>query len=210
MLKILIADDHPILRQGIKQIIEEAPDMEVTGEASNGAEVLTKVYNNSFDIIVLDITMPGRSGLEALKQLKKEKPKTPVIILSMHPEEQYAVRALKAGASGYLTKASAPEELVTAIRKVAQGGKYISATLAEILASDLGADSKKQPHETLSNREYQVLCMISSGKTLTGIAEELCLSIKTIGTYRSRILAKMNMRNNAELIHYAFKNHLVS
>ena len=210
MLKILIADDHPILRQGIKQIIEEAPDMEVTGEASNGAEVLTKVYNNSFDIIVLDITMPGRSGLEALKQLKKEKPKTPVIILSMHPEEQYAVRALKAGASGYLTKASAPEELVTAIRKVAQGGKYISATLAEILASDLGADSKKQPHETLSNREYQVLCMISSGKTLTGIAEELCLSIKTIGTYRARILAKMNMKNNAELIHYAFKNQLVS
>ncbi len=210
MLKILIADDHPILRQGIKQIIEEASDMEVTGEASNGAEVLTKVYNNSFDIIVLDITMPGRSGLEALKQLKKEKPKTPVIILSMHPEEQYAVRALKAGASGYLTKASAPEELVTAIRKVANGGKYISATLAEILASDLGADSKKLPHETLSNREYQVLCMISAGKTLTGIAEELCLSIKTIGTYRARILAKMNMKNNAELIHYAFKNQLVS
>ncbi len=208
MLKILIADDHPILRQGIKQIIEEAPDMEVTGEASNGAEVLTKVYNNDFDIIVLDITMPGRSGLEALKQLKNEKPKTPVIILSMHPEEQYAVRALKAGASGYLTKASAPEELVTAIRKVAQGGKYISSTLAEILASDLEGDSEKLPHETLSNREYQVLCMISAGKNLTGIAEELCLSIKTIGTYRARILAKMNMKNNAELIHYAFKNQI--
>ncbi len=209
MLKILIADDHPIVRKGMKQIIEEAPDMMVADEAGNGVEVLNKVSKKYFDIVLLDISMPGRSGLEVLMELKKEKPDLPVLVMSMHPEEQYAIRALKSGASGYLTKASVPEELVTAIRKVSLGRKYISPSLAEILASDFGTDKEKPLHETLSNREYQVMCLIASGKTLTEIGDELALSVKTISTYRARILGKMNMKNNAELTHYAIQNHLV-
>jgi len=209
MIKILIADDHPVVRKGLKEIIEEIPDMAVRGEASNGQEALEKVRKGDFDIVVLDISMPGRSGLDILKQLKDEKPELSVLVLSMYPEEQYAVRVLRAGASGYLTKESAPEELIAAIRKASKGGKYISSSLAEKLASDLEIDVEKPLHETLSDREYQVMRMIASGKTVKEIGEELFLSVKTISTYRSRILEKMKMKSNAELTHYAIKYRLV-
>ncbi|HYA85966.1 MAG TPA: response regulator transcription factor [Nitrospirota bacterium] len=209
MIRILIADDHAIVRKGLKQILAETSDMVVTGEASNGYEVLEKVRNGHFDVLLLDISMPGRSGLDILKELKAERPKLPVLVLSMYPEEQYAIRVLKAGASGYLTKESAPDELVVALRKVAQGKKYVSPSLAEKLAFDLEMDTTKPLHEMLSDREYQVLCMVASGKTVGEIAENLSLSAKTISTYRARILDKMNMKNNAELTHYAIQNKLV-
>jgi len=209
MLKILIADDHPVFRRGLKQIIAETTDMVVAGEATNGWEVLSKVSTGDYDLVLLDISMPGKDGMDVLTQLKKERPALLVLMVSMHPEEQYAVRALKAGASGYLTKESAPDELIVAIRKVSTGRKYVSSALAERLAALLQEDAEVLPHEVLSSREYQVMCMIASGKTLKEIAEELSLSIKTISTYRSRILEKMKMRNNAELIHYAVKNRLV-
>jgi len=209
MLRVLIADDHPIVRQGLKQIIAETSDMIVAEEASNGLEVLNKVGASNCDVVLLDISMPGRNGVDILRQLKDERPRLPVLILSIHPEEQYAVRALRAGASGYLTKESAPDELVAAIRKVSMGGKYVSSSLAEKLASDLKNNSAQLAHKSLSDREYQVMCMIASGKTVTEIAEELLLSVKTISTYRSRILEKMKMKSNAELTHYAIKNRLV-
>ncbi len=209
MIKILIADDHPVVRKGLKDIIEETPDMMVEDEASNGQETLEKVRKSDFDIVLLDISMPGRSGLEILKELKSEKPDLSVLILSIHPEEQYAVRVLKAGASGYLTKESAPDELIAAIRKASTGKKYISSSLAEKLALYLEIDAEKPLHETLSDREYEVMRMIASGKTITEIAEKLFLSVKTISTYRSRILEKMRMKSNAELTHYALKNRLV-
>jgi len=189
MLKILIADDHAIVRQGLKQIVTETPDMVVSGEASNGQELLSKIKENDYDVVVLDITMPGRDGIDVLKQLRSERPELPILMLSIHPEEQYALRALKAGASGYLTKESAPDELVVAIRKVSQGGKYISSSLAEKLAFELEVGREQAPHETLSDREYHVMCLIASGKTVMEIAQELSLSEKTISTYRSRILA---------------------
>jgi len=209
MIKIIIADDHPIVRAGMKQIISEAADMRVADEAGDGRQLLHKIRTENFDVVILDITMPHIDGLDVLKQLKIEKPKLPVIILSIHPESQYALRVLKAGASGYVTKTSAPDELITAIRKVNRGGKYISASVAEKLAFQLEAEFEEMPHEALSDREYQVLCMLASGKTVTEIADELALSVKTISTYRSRILEKMNMKNNAELIHYAVQNKLV-
>ena len=171
--------------------------------------MLNKVRASYYDVILLDITMPGRDGVDILRQLKSERPGLPVLILSIHPEEQYAVRALRAGASGYLTKESAPDELVAAIRKVSMGGKYVSSSLAEKLASDLKNNSAQLPHQSLSDREYQVMCMIASGKTVTEIAEELSLSVKTISTYRSRILEKMKMKSNAELTSYAIRNRLV-
>ncbi|MBC8358856.1 MAG: response regulator transcription factor [Candidatus Aminicenantes bacterium] len=209
MIKILIADDHAVVRKGLKQILAETSDIVAASEAKNGQEVLEKVRKSDYDIVMLDISMPGRSGIEILKQLKDEKPEVLVLVLSMHPEEQYAVRALKAGASGYLTKDSAPEELIEAIRKISQGGKYITASLAEKLAFDLEIDSEKPLHETLSDREYEVMCKIASGKTIKEIAEELFLSVKTISTYRSRILEKMGMKNNTQLVHYALKNRLL-
>jgi two-component system invasion response regulator UvrY len=209
MIKIIIADDHPIVRAGMKQIISEAADMSVADEAGDGRQLLHKIRTENFDVVILDITMPYIDGLDVLKQLKIEKPKLPVIILSIHPESQYALRVLKAGASGYVTKTSAPDELITAIRKVNRGGKYISAAVAEKLAFQLEAEFEEMPHEALSDREYQVLCMLASGKTVTEIADELALSVKTVSTYRSRILEKMNMKNNAELIHYAVQNKLV-
>ena len=209
MIKILIADDHPIVRQGLKQIISEYPDMTVADEAGNGKEVLSKVAKKDYDIVLLDISMPGRNGLDILKELKTKKPKLPVLVLSIYPEDQYAVRVLKLGAAGYLTKESVPEELVAAIRKVARGRKYVSNYLAEKLASDLEINAEKPLHENLSDREYQVMFMIASGKRLKEISEELSLSIKTISTYRSRIMDKMKMRNNAELIRYALQNNLV-
>jgi two-component system, NarL family, invasion response regulator UvrY len=208
MIKILVADDHPIVRQGLKQILSEYPDMTVADEAGTGKDVLVKIGKKDFDIVLLDISMPGRNGLDILKELKTKKPKLPVLVLSIYPEDQYAVRVLKLGAAGYLTKESVPEELVAAIRKVARGRKYVSNSLAEKLATDLEINAEKAPHENLSDREYQVMSMIASGKRLKEVAEELSLSIKTISTYRSRIMEKMNMRNNAELIRYALQNGL--
>jgi DNA-binding NarL/FixJ family response regulator len=209
MIKILIADDHAIVREGLKQILSESPDLVVVAEASSGQEVLEKISKSDLDLVVLDIAMPGRGGLDILKEIKTQRPRLPVLMLSMYPEEQYAIRVLKSGASGYLTKESAPSELVMAIRQISQGKKYISPSLAEKLAIDLEINPDKMPHEILSDREYQVMCMIASGKTLKEIADGLSLSIKTISTYRSRILEKMNMRTNAEVTHYAIKNNLV-
>lgn len=210
MIKVLIADDHTIVREGLKQIFEGISDIVVTGEAGSGPEVLEQIRKFSYDVILLDISMPGRGGLDILKQIKSEQPRLAVLILSMHPEEQYAVRVLKAGASGYLTKESASDELIAAIRKVSQGRKYISASLAEKLAFALETHEKERPHERLSDREYQVLVMIASGKTVKEIANELSLSVKTISTYRYRILDKMQLKNNAELIRYAIINRLVT
>jgi two-component system, NarL family, invasion response regulator UvrY len=209
MIKILIADDHAIVREGLKQIVAETSDMVVADEASTGHEVLDKVRNNEFTVVVLDISMPGGDGLNILKQIKKERLRLPVLVLSVHPEEQYAVRVLKAGAAGYLTKESAPDELISAIRRVSGGRKYVSSLLAEKLAFDLESDGEKPLHETLSDREFQVMCMIASGKRVKEIGEELCLSVKTISTYRSRILEKMRMKNSAELTHYALKHGMV-
>lgn len=208
-IKILIADDHAIIRRGLKEILEEAPGMVVTGEATNGQEVLAKIEKQDFDVVMLDITMPGRSGLDILKDLKHTRPGLPVIVLTVHPEEQYAVRIMKEGAAGYLTKESAPEELVMALKRVSSGRKYITPSLAEKLAFALDVDAEKPLHETLSNREYQVLRLIASGKKVKEVAEELCLSEKTISTYRFRTLQKMGLKNSAQLIRYAFKHNLV-
>lgn len=209
MIKILIADDHAIVREGLKQIVADTSDMIVTAEASDGHEVLALLSKNNYDVVVLDMAMPGLTGLDILKQIKRETPELPVLILSVHPEEQYAVRALKAGASGYLTKERAPDELITAIRKVSMGGKYITSSLAEKLAFELEVDAEKPPHKTLSDREFQVMCMIAKGRTIKNIAEELYLSPKTVSTYRSRILEKMKMKSNEELTHYVINNHLI-
>jgi DNA-binding NarL/FixJ family response regulator len=210
MIKVLIADDHPIVREGLKLIIRATRDITVAGEASNAEEVLNQIMQQDFQVALLDISMPGRNGLDILKQLKSIRPGLHSLILSTHPEEQYAVRALKSGAAGYLTKDSVPEELITAIRKAAQGGKYISAGLAERLAFDAAGNTVEFAHEMLSDREYQVMRMIASGKTVKQIGEELALSIKTISTYRRRILEKMHMRSNAEIIYYAIHGGLVN
>ena len=209
MLKILVVDDHTIVREGLKQILSEVPDIIVAGEASDGNQALNQVYKGDYDLVLLDIAMPGIRGLDVLKQLKTEKPDLPILMLSMYPEEQYAVRTLKAGASGYLTKESAPEELIAAIRKVCAGGKYVTSSLAEKLALYLETDFEKSAHELLSDREYQVVLMIASGKTVSQIATELSLSVKTISTNRSRALTKMGMKTNAELTYYAIKHGLV-
>lgn len=210
MIKILIADDHAIVRRGLKQILAETSDMVVAGEAGNGPDLLDKVRVGSWDVVILDISMPGRGGLEILKQLKSERPKIHVLVLTMHPEDQYAIRVFKAGASGYMTKESAPEQLVAAIRKVARGGRYVSPHLAEKLAFDLENGSDKPPHETLSDREYQIMCMIASGKTVGNMAEELSLSVKTISTYRARLLKKMRLKNNAEVTRYVIGKKLAN
>lgn len=209
MIRVLVADDHTIVREGLKQILSDTPDIEVAGEAANAKEVISKVSDNDYDLVLLDISFPGRSGIDILKQLKCLKPKLPILILSMYPEEQYAVRSLKAGASGYVTKESASDELINAIRQVTKGKKYITTSLAERLVFELEKDYEDQPHEVLSDREYQVMCLIASGKTVTEIAEALSLSVKTISTHRSRILQKMAMHNNAQLTHYAITHGLV-
>ena len=209
MKKILIADDHAVVRAGLKQIISEVPDMSVAAEAADGREVLRKLRETDFDLVVLDLTMPGISGLDVLKQIKIEFPKLPVLILSIHSERHYAVRVLKAGASGYLTKESAPDELIRAIRKVILGRKYVSDSLAEKLAVDLTNGPKKVLHESLSDREYQVMLMIAGGKMVKEIAVELSLSQKTISTYRARVLEKMKMKTNSDLMRYAFQNKLL-
>ncbi len=210
MIRLLIADDHAIVRKGMKQILAETRDIVVADEAADGRQALEKIRKNDYDMALLDISMPGRDGLEVLKELKNLKPKLPVLMLSMYPEEQYAVRALRSGASGYLTKDSAPDELIAAIRKVSAGGKYVSESLAEKLALKLGAEFDGPLHETLSDREYQVMCMIASGKSVKEIGEELSLSVKTVSTYRARILIKMKLKGNAELTRYAIDNKLVN
>lgn len=209
MIRILIADDHAVVRRGLRQVLADERDMTVVGEAQNSQELLLLTRRHPCDVIVLDISMPGRNGLDVLKDLRRECPRTAVLVLSMHPEDQYAVQSFRAGASGYLTKESAPEELVGAIRKAVGGGRYVSASLAEKLAVDLSADHGGALHEALSTREFQILCMIASGKSATDIGNELALSVKTIGTYRTRILEKMAMKSNAELIRYAIHNKLV-
>jgi len=209
VIKILISDDHAIVREGLKQSLADTEDLVVGGEAANGHEVLELIRQEDWDMVLLDLAMPGKDGLETLKELKKEKPKLPVLVLSIYPEEQYAVRALKAGASGYLTKESAPGELIAAIRKVSQGGKYISASLAEKLASHLVADADRPVHEFLSDREFQVMLLIASGKTVKEIADEMYLSVKTVSTYRVRALSKLGMKNNSEFTYYAIKQGLI-
>lgn len=210
MIKILIADDHPIYRGGLKQFLSKSFEELAVDEATNGNEALNKISKSDYDVVLLDIDMPGRSGLEIIKDVKKEKPKLPVLMLSAYPEEQYALRSLKSGASGYLTKKSVPGELIKAIKKVSQGGKYITSSIAERLAFTIEEeDADIPPHERLSNREYQVMCMIAHGKSLKEISDELSLGESTVSTYRTRILEKMCMKKNSEIISYAIKNELV-
>jgi len=210
MIKVLIADDHAIVRQGLKQVLSDSISMKVVEEAENGSEVLDKISKNDFSVLVLDVSMPGENGIEILKKVKVMSPDLPVLMLSMYSEEQYAIRALKAGANGYLTKDKAPDILVSAIDKVANGRKYISNALAERLADGLYQNkSNKVQHELLSDREYEVMCHIASGKTVSDIADEMNLSVKTISTYRARVLNKMKMKSNAELTHYTIKNNLI-
>jgi DNA-binding NarL/FixJ family response regulator len=209
VIRVLIADDHAILRSGLKEILgHELKDVEC-GEAEDARQVLLQVQSGDWDLVMVDITMPGRSGLDILKDIKAMRPKLPVLVLSMHPEDQYGKRVLKAGASGYMRKESAPDELIKAIRKVLAGGRYVSPALAEKLAVDLSDDVGWPSHETLSDREFEVLRMIASGKTVGRIAEELHLSVTTVSTYRARILEKMDLNTTAELMHYALRNHLV-
>lgn len=209
MISVLITDDHPVVRQGIKQILETCKEIDFIDEASDGGECLNKILKRDFTVALLDISMPGRSGLELLKDIKRIKPGIAVLILSIYPEEQYAVRAIKTGASGYLTKSSAPEELITAILKAARGGKYITQSLAERMAFEFDANSDKQLHENLSDREMEVMCLIAQGKSPKEIAESMAISQKTVSTYRERLLGKMNLANNTEIIRYAIKNGLV-
>lgn len=209
MLKVLIADDHAIVRRGLKQILEETSEMGVF-EASSGEEALDMVQMNEWDVIVLDLKMQGLSGLDVLKKLRSSYTNLPVLILTMYSEDQLAMRLLRAGASGYLTKENAPDELVNAIKKVVAGGRYVSPSFVEKLVSDLGTEYGKPPHEYLSSREYEVMCLIASGKTVKEIAAKLYLRAKTIGTYRTRVLKKMNMKTDVELTHYATINSLIS
>ncbi|MBI2831891.1 MAG: response regulator transcription factor [Chloroflexi bacterium] len=208
MIKMLVADDHAVVRKGLKEIVGNIPQLVVADEACNGDEVMRKVWQNDYDLLLLDITMPGRSGLEVLKEVKNLKPQLPILILSIHPEEHYAVRVLRAGASGYLNKESAPDELRSAIEKVAAGGKYVSPIVAEILASEL-VDSEKAAHESLSDREYEIMCMVATGKTVKQAATELKLSPKTVSSYIHRILVKMRMRNKSQLTRYAIEHLLI-
>jgi DNA-binding NarL/FixJ family response regulator len=208
-IKVFIADDHAIVREGLKQILAETRDIVVAGEAECGLDAVKLFRKSGCHVVLLDISLPDRSGIEVLKQIKKDKPELAVLMLSMHREDQYAIRSLKAGAAGYLTKQSAPKELVNAIRQVASGLKYISPALAQELANHVGDDHEAAPHEALSDREYQTLTMIASGKTVGAIAKELSLSVKTVSEYRARLLSKMKLKNSAELTHYAIKNQLI-
>jgi two-component system invasion response regulator UvrY len=210
VIKVLVADDHAIVRRGLRQILAETPDIMVGGEAATSQEVLDLVREQHWSVVILDISLPGRSGLELLGDLRKEKPDLRVLILTVHPEDQYALRAIRAGAAGFLTKESAPEKLIEAVRKLASGGRYVSAELGETLASALAGEAKGAPHERLSDREFEILKMLASGKTVSEVARELSLSVKTVSTHRTRILKKMTMKNNAELTSYAVRNGLVS
>ncbi len=209
MIRVLIADDHPLLRSGLKYILQQEPDFGPPGEAENSDQALERIEEQTWDIVILDIGMPGRNGLETLSEIKRLHAGLPVLILSMHPEEQFALRAIKAGASGYITKSDASSELVRAIRRILSGRKYVSAGLAEVLANAINAGDDRPLHEALSDREYHVVCRIASGKSVSEIAEESALSVKTISTYRSRALEKMKMHTNSELTRYAIRNGLV-
>jgi len=208
-MKILIIDDHAMVRKGLRHCLADEFHRAEFGEARNAQEALARVWKDKWDVVVLDITLPGRGGLEVLGELKKARPKLPVLVLSMHPEDQFAVRVLKAGASGYMTKESAAEELVGAVKKVLAGGRYVSPSLAEKMAAAMTLDFRKPPHERLSNREFQVLRLIASGLRVSDIARELCLSVHTISTHRARLLEKMGLATNASLTRYALENHLV-
>jgi two-component system invasion response regulator UvrY len=210
MIKILIADDHPIVREGLRLVIEKSTDMKVEGEALNGQEVLDRVYAEPWDVLILDFSMPGKSGFDVIRELHRERPSLPILVLSMHPETELAPRLLKAGAAGYLNKESAPKELVNAIKKVHEGGRYISAALGEKLALDLGRDSSKKPHELLSDREYQVLLRIAAGRSPHEIAGEFSISVKTVRTYRERVIQKLAVKNDVEITHYAIENGLLN
>ena len=208
-MRILVCDDHPIVRRGLREILEQAGAPVTVGEAASAAEGLALARKQSWDTVVLDITMPGRSGLELLKELKSERPRVPVLVLSVHPAEQYAVRVLRAGASGYLTKESAPEELLTAIRHIVRGGRYISPSVGETLADDLGRPADQLPHHGLSDREFEIMRRLASGKRVSEIADQLHLSVKTVSTYRARVLRKLNLRTTADIMRYALKHGLV-
>jgi DNA-binding NarL/FixJ family response regulator len=208
-MKILIADDHAVVRQGLRRILADEFEDASFGEAANGREAVALAAKQRWDVAILDVSMPGRSGLEVLKDLKKARPKMPVLLMSMHPEDQYALRALKAGASGYLTKESAPEVLVSAVKKVIAGGRYVSAALAEKVVADLGKEPKRLPHETLSDRELQVMKMLAEGKNVKTIGAELSLSEKTVFTYRERLREKLELKSDVELARYALKHRIV-
>lgn len=210
IINVLIADDHTVIREGLKEVLKDYPEMAITGEAKNGHELLDKIQEDQWSVIILDIGMPGPNIIDTLKEIKSKHPNLPVLIYTMYPEDQYAVRLLKTGASGYLTKDCSIPQLVEAIRKVYEGRKYVSPSLAEKLADNLEVNFDNPLHHSLSNREYQVLCFIAAGKTVSEIATELSLSVPTISTYRSRILEKMKLNNNSQLIHYAIKNGLVN
>ena len=209
MIRIMIADDHAIVRQGLAHILEKSGEMQIVAEHDNGADALNWLRDNDCDIALLDISMPGMNGIDLLKQLREEKPKLPVLVISIYAEDQYAVRLIKAGASGYLTKGCSPATLMKAVNRIISGSKYISPAVAEMLANEIGDTHEKLPHKILSDREYQILLLLASAKTIAEIADTLALSGKTISTYRNRILLKMHLRNNAELMRYAVDNHLV-
>jgi len=209
MIKVFITDDHSLIREGFKKMLKDEKDISIAGEAANAKVTMNFVLNNPLDILILDLNLPDKSGLDLLKELKALKPDLKILILSMHPEDRFAMRVLRAGASGYITKESAGEELVKAIRKVYNGGKYVSESLAEILAFEIQGGTEKPIHEILSDREFQVLQMIASGKTLAEISDTLSLAVTTVSTYRARILAKLNLHSNADLIYYAITNKLL-
>lgn len=208
MIRVLITDDHPVIRQGLRQILSEQAEAFTIGEAENCLDAVRQVRNGEWDVVLLDISMPGKNGLDALKQIRNEKPQIQVLIFTVHPEDHYGLRALKAGAAGYLTKLCDPDMLVSAIVRVAQGGKFITQSLAEKLASTLDADFERPPHEVLTDREFQIFNLLATGKTVSEIASALALSVKTISTHRTKILTKMHLRNNAELMHYSMRNGL--
>jgi two-component system, NarL family, invasion response regulator UvrY len=208
MIRVLIGDDHAIIRSGLKQILSEENNSFSYGEAANGQSVLDKISKEKWDIVILDISMPGLNGIETLKEIKKVKPKLPVLVLTVHSEDQFALRSIKSGASGYLTKDAAPAELIKAINKIVTGGKYINEQIAELLADDIERDTNKPLHENLSDREFEVMRLIASGRTAKQIADELALSVKTVSTYRARLLDKMGLKTNAELTRYAIQNKL--
>jgi two-component system invasion response regulator UvrY len=209
MIHVVIADDHPVVRQGLKRILAEETDMTLTAEAGTGQELMEKLGEAVCDVVLLDISMPGRGGLDTLNELRRQHPKLPILVLSIYPEDQFGPRVLKSGAAGYMNKETACEQLVSAIRKVCAGRKYVSSALAEKIAADMSGDTQRAPHETLSHREYQVMRLLASGKTVSQIARDLYLSQKTISTHRARLLEKMRMKTNAELTFYAVQNHLI-
>ncbi|MCI0577466.1 MAG: response regulator transcription factor [Chloroflexi bacterium] len=209
MIRVLVADDHAVVRRGVREILEEEPLLAVAGEASSGRDVLRAVREEEYDLVLLDVALPDMNGLEVLHQLRTIKPTLKVLILSMYPEHQYAIRALRAGAAGYLTKESAPDELVAAVQRVSQGGKYVSRELAEMMAEFLANEGEALPHSFLSDREYQVMVLLAKGKTVSEIAGELSLSVKTVSTYRHRVLTKLHLQSTADIIRYAFQHGLV-